>query len=163
MRKILFSLLLSAACLQPAFAFSPGRYVDDMWIDEGEHLIAIEPKAGQALELSGWTRSGRGDVYRVKVKAGDHLRLEVSSQSDYLLLAVFDFATPDEEAIYFSEPGNRKTILTIKRDTELLVRPIYILGQPRRGLGVKYQLVLERMVSKDAKEADQPKAQGSEQ
>src|SRR5690606_36833006 len=93
---------------------------------------------------SGWTRRGRDEVYRVKVRAGDKLHVQISSKSAYLLLAVFDFATPDDEAIFFSEPDNRQTILSIKKDTELLIRPIYILGQPRRGLGVKYELTLER-------------------
>jgi hypothetical protein len=136
MRQILFTLFLSSALLQPAYAFTPGHYVDDMWIDEGEQIVTVEPQAGTPLTINGWTRRGRGDVY-----------LEVDSKSAYLLLAVFDFAKPDDEAIFFSEPDNRKTTLTIKSDTELLIRPILILGQPRRGLGVNYQLRLLRQGS----------------
>jgi hypothetical protein len=147
MRQFLASLLLTASLLNPAHAYSPGQWVDDMWIDEGEAIVELTPERGKAVKISGWTRRGRSDVYRVMVKAGDKLHVEIESKSAYLLLAVFDFATPEDEAIFFSEPDNRKTVLIIKQDTELLIRPILILGQPRRGLGVNYQLTLERQGS----------------
>lgn len=144
MRHLLLSFLLSGMLATSAVAYSPGQYIDNMWIDEGEKLVALTPDMGKEMLIKGWTRRGRGEVYRVRVKAGDRLRIEIDSPSPYLLLAVFDFATPDAEAIFFSEPDNRKTVLTIQKDTELLVRPILILGQPRRGLGVNYQLTFER-------------------
>lgn len=147
MRQFLASLLLTASLFHPAHAYSPGQWVDDMWIDEGEAIVELTPELGKAVKISGWTRRGRSDVYRVMVKAGDKLHVEIESKSAYLLLAVFDFATPEDEAIFFSEPDNRKTVLTINQDTELLIRPILILGQPRRGLGVNYQLTLERQGS----------------
>lgn len=147
MRKLLLSLLLSFALCQPSLAMIGGEYVDDMWIDQGERIISLNLQADKPFEHIGWTRRGRGEVFRVRVKAGDKFRLELSSKSEFLLMAVFDFADPDAEAIFFSEPDNRKTTLTIKRDTELLIRPIYILGQSRRGLGIRYELILERKTS----------------
>jgi hypothetical protein len=157
------TLMLLAALVQPALAYTPGQWVDNMWIDEGESIVELAPDAGKTVELNGWTRRGRSNVYRVVVKAGDKLRIEVYSKSAYLMLAVFDFATPDDEAIFFSEPDNRQTILTIKSDTELLIRPILILGQPRRGLGVKYHLRLERQALEQADQGNKPDAEGAQQ
>lgn len=162
-KPLAVSLMVLAALAQPSLAYSPGQFVDNMWIDEGEHIRSIEPKLGVPVDINGWTRRGRGDVYRVKLTAGDRLKIELTSKSEYLLMAVFDFATPEAEAIYFSEPDNRKTILTIKNDTELLIRPILILGQPRRGLGVNYHLRLERQGLEQADHGNKPEAESSQQ
>ncbi len=65
------SLLLAfamavAAVAHPSLAES--RNVDGIWLDDGERLKEVALPPTGPLKLVGWTRRGRGDVYRLKVR-----------------------------------------------------------------------------------------------
>ncbi len=120
------------------------RNVDGMWLDDGEQLKAVEMPASGNLSLNGWTRQGRGEVYRLKVKAGETLKVSLASRSEFVVMAIFDFGKPDDDAIFFSDTGNNTTVITPKEDTEWLIRPILVLSSSRRGLGANYTITVER-------------------
>ena len=136
------ALLLAAST--PFHSLAAGTNVDGIWLDDGEKLKAIEMPQSGALKLDGWTRQGRGDVYRLKVKAGQTMKVELATPSEYVLMAIFDFAKPDDDAIFFSDSGGNKAVITPKADTEWLIRPILILSSPQRGLGAHYTLTVEK-------------------
>lgn len=140
--KCLSVCLLLSAVSAPSLAEQ--RVVDGMWLDDGEHLKKVEMPQSGPLSLNGWTRQGRGDVYRLKVKAGETLKVQLSSSSDFVVMAIFDFAKPDDDAIFFSDIGSNVATLTPKADTEWLIRPILVLSSSRRGLGANYTITVER-------------------
>jgi hypothetical protein len=143
LKKRQFIALLMASCLAPAIAFA--QQEQPFWLNPGEVLKTIGPLTGDALRTSGWTRQGRGNVYRLDVKAGDALRITLASSSEFLNFAVFDMADPDDDAIFFSDAGVKMTTLTAEKDTWWLIRPILILSAPRRGLGAHYDLTIEKL------------------
>ncbi|MCZ7446088.1 hypothetical protein O8B93_00615 [Agrobacterium rhizogenes] len=138
--SLLLALTMAAAVPHPSFAES--RNVDGIWLDDGERLKEVALPPVGPLTLDGWTRRGRGDVYRLKVKAGQTVKIELAASSEFVLMAVFDFSTPDEDAIFFSDSQGKIATLTPKADTEWLIRPTLILGSPRRGLGAHYTLTV---------------------
>ncbi|WP_421360097.1 hypothetical protein [Agrobacterium rosae] len=139
---ILLASLLTVSVAAPAYA--EPRNVDGIWLDDGENLKSAAMPASGLLVLNGWTRQGRGDVYRLKVKAGETLKVILTSRSEFVVMAIFDFAKPDDDAIFFSEAGKNTAVLTPKADTEWLIRPILVLSSSRRGLGANYTVTLER-------------------
>jgi len=141
LRCALASLLIATVSV-PAVAEQ--RKVDGMWLDDGEQLKAVEMPASGNLTLNGWTRQGRGEVYRLKVKAGETLKVSLASRSEFVVMAIFDFGKPDDDAIFFSDTGNNTTVLTPAADTEWLIRPILVLSSSRRGLGANYTITVER-------------------
>ncbi len=136
---LLLALAIAITAL-PQRSVAESRNVDGIWLDDGERLKEVALSASGPLRLDGWTRRGRGDVYRLKVKAGQTVKIELAASSEFVLMAIFDFATPDEDAIFFSDSQGRTATLTPKADTEWLIRPTLILGAPRRGLGARYTL-----------------------
>lgn len=140
--KCALAAMLLASVAAPSIAEQ--RNVDGMWIDDGEHLKAVEMPASGSLTLRGWTRQGRGEVYRLKVKAGQPLKVSLASRSEFVVMAIFDFGKPDDDAIFFSDTGNNSSVLTPSADTEWLIRPILVLSSSRRGLGANYTITVER-------------------
>ena len=139
--SLLLALTMAVAAV-PHASFAEGRNVDGIWLDDGERLKQVALPPAGPLKLDGWTRRGRGDVYRLKVKAGQTVKIELAASSEFVLMAVFDFSTPDEDAIFFSDSEGKVATLTPKADTEWLIRPTLILGSPRRGLGAHYTLTV---------------------
>ncbi|SCX04676.1 hypothetical protein DSM25558_0696 [Agrobacterium sp. DSM 25558] len=139
---ILLASLLTVSVAAPAH--SEPRNVDGIWLDDGENLKSAAMPVSGPLVLNGWTRQGRGDVYRLKVKAGETLKVTLTSRSEFVVMAIFDFAKPDDDAIFFSEAGKNTAVLTPKTDTEWLIRPILVLSSSRRGLGANYTVTVER-------------------
>lgn len=139
-----FCFAVVLATSMPFQAFATSTNVDGIWLDGGEKLKRIEMPQSGPLKLDGWTRQGRGDVYRLKVKAGQTMKIELATPSEYVLMAIFDFAKPDDDAIFFSDSGGNTTVITPKADTDWLIRPILILSSPRRGLGAHYTLTVEK-------------------
>lgn len=139
---IILSACLAVTSILPAYADS--RNVDGIWLDEGEVLKQAEMPASGPLVLNGWTRQGRGDVYRLKVNAGQTLKISLASRSEFVVMAIFDFAKPDDDAIFFSEAGKNTAVLTPKVDTDWLIRPILVLSASRRGLGANYTVTVEK-------------------
>nr|WP_202033504.1 hypothetical protein [Agrobacterium larrymoorei] len=142
MLRGLFAFLLLGSVASQSFAEQ--RVVDGMWLDEGEHLIKEAMPQSGPLSLKGWTRQGRGDVYRLKVRGGEKLKISLSSSSEFVVMAIFDFAKPEDDAIFFSDIGSNIAELTPKADTEWLIRPILVLSSSRRGLGANYTITVER-------------------
>ncbi len=140
--RCVLAALLSTSQAAPGHAEQ--RNVDGMWLDDGEQLKQVDMPPSGSLVLNGWTRQGRGEVYRLKVKAGETLKLDLASRSEFVVMAVFDFAKPDDDAIFFSEAGRNTTVLTAKADTEWLIRPILVLSSSRRGLGAHYTITVAR-------------------
>lgn len=140
--SLCLAVMLAASSSFPSFA--AGKNVDGIWLDDGETLKQIAMPPSGPLKLDGWTRQGRGDVYRLKVKAGQTLKVELGTPSEYVVMAIFDFAKPDDDAIFFSDSGGNKAVITPNADTDWLIRPILILSSPRRGLGAHYTLTVEK-------------------
>ncbi len=142
--KISAALLafIMAVSLLPVQSFAESRNVDGIWLDDGERLKDVAMPQTGPLRLDGWTRRGRGEVYRIKVKAGQTVKIELASSSEFVLMAVFDFSTPEEDAIFFSDAEGKTAVLTPKTDTDWLIRPSLILGSSRRGLGAHYTLTV---------------------
>lgn len=141
MHSLLAILLMVSAAL-PANA--EPRNVDGIWLDDGETLKPAAMPASGPLVLNGWTRQGRGDVYRVKVKAGETLKVTLASRSEFVVMAIFDFGKPEDDAIFFSDAGKNTAVLTPKTDTDWLIRPILVLSASRRGLGANYTITVEK-------------------
>ncbi|MBB3944898.1 hypothetical protein GGQ73_000823 [Rhizobium skierniewicense] len=139
---ILLTSLLALSVV--TFAQAEGRNVDGIWLDDGESLKPATMPTTGPLVLNGWTRQGRGDVYRLKVKAGETLKVTLTSRSEFVVMAIFDFAKPEDDAIFFSEAGRNTAVLTPNADTEWLVRPILVLSSSRRGLGANYTITVEK-------------------
>ncbi|AYM61478.1 hypothetical protein G6L68_02880 [Agrobacterium fabrum] len=139
--SLLLALTMAAAAV-PHPSLAESRNVDGIWLDDGESLKEVALPPAGPLTLDGWTRRGRGDVYRLKVKAGQTVKIELAASSEFVLMAVFDFSMPDEDAIFFSDSQGKVATLTPKADTEWLIRPTLILGSPRRGLGAHYILTV---------------------
>lgn len=121
----------------------PVRAEDNVWLDQGEHLKEVTLGAQAPLALEGWTRQGRGDVYRLPVKAGQTLRITLKTSSEFVFMAIFDLAHPDDDALFFSDSGGKSAVLTAKTDTQWLIRPTLVLGSPRRGWGANYTVTIE--------------------
>lgn len=143
LKKRQFITLLMVSCLAPTVALA--QQEQPFWLNPGEVLKTIGPLTGDALRANGWTRQGRGNVYRLDVKAGDAMRITLASSSEFLNFAVFDMAEPDDDAIFFSDAGVKMTTLKAEKDTWWLIRPILILSSPRRGLGAHYDLTIEKL------------------
>ena len=137
-------LAAALAVTLAAPAHAEPRNVDGIWLDEGEALKQATMPATGPLVLNGWTRQGKGDVYRIKVKAGETLKVTLSSRSEYVVMAIFDFAKPEDDAIFFSDAGKNEAVLTPGADTEWLIRPILVLSASRRGLGANYAITVEK-------------------
>lgn len=138
----LLAILLMVSATLPAHA--EPRNVDGIWLDDGETLKPAAMPASGPLVLNGWTRQGRGDVYRVKVKAGETLKVTLASRSEFVVMAIFDFGKPEDDAIFFSDAGKNTAVLTPKTDTDWLIRPILVLSASRRGLGANYTITVEK-------------------
>ncbi|MFN6987096.1 MAG: hypothetical protein ACK4OI_19940, partial [Rhizobium oryzihabitans] len=94
--SLLLALTMAMAAV-PHQSFAESRNVDGIWLDDGERLKEVAMPPTGPLKLDGWTRRGRGDVYRLKVKAGQTVKVELASSSEFVLMAIFDFSTPDED------------------------------------------------------------------
>ena len=141
LKKRQFLMLLFASCAAPMTAVAQD---EPSWLNPGEVLKDIGSVTPGGLRVGGWTRQGRGDVYRLNVKSGDAVRITLTSSSDFVNFAVFDMADPDDDAIFFSDAGVKIATLKAEKDTWWLIRPILILSAPRRGLGAHYELSIEK-------------------
>jgi hypothetical protein len=138
-RRFVVSTLLAALLVGAGQV----RAEDNVWLDQGEHLKEVTLGAQAPLALEGWTRQGRGDVYRLPVKAGQTLRITLKTSSEFVFMAIFDLAHPDDDALFFSDSGGKSAVLTAKTDTQWLIRPTLVLGSPRRGWGANYTVTIE--------------------
>lgn len=142
MNKRQFLAMALVTCLAPAFALAQDK--QPSWLNPGEVLKEIGPITPDGLHVSGWTRQGKGNVYRLLVKSAETISITLASSSEFVNFAVFDMAHPDDDAIFFSDSGAKVATLKAEADTWWLIRPILILSAPRRGLGAHYDLSIEK-------------------
>lgn len=116
------------------------------WLYPGEKLVDATLPADGRLTLKGWTRDGRGAVYRLAVKKGETYEIAFAARSKFTGLVVFDMSLPvDAEGLFSSEDAvGGKGSLTADKDTTWLIRPYYSKMSPRRGLGAPYLVTLTR-------------------
>lgn len=110
---------------------------------EGEKLKTATMPASGTLDFSGWTKSGRSQVYSLPVKAGQTYEITFDASSKFAYLVIFDLADPEEEAIYGSDTDGRSAKLKAKTDTTWLIRPYFARNAPRRGLGAHFKVRMQ--------------------
>lgn len=141
LRVLVAGALFALGAAGPVLADPPAP-----WLYPGEKLVdAAMPPAGP-LMLDGWTRDGRGSVYRLAVKKGETYEIAFKARGKFTGLVVFDMSLPvDAEGLFSSEDavGGVGT-LTAEKDTTWLIRPYYSRMSPRRGLGAPYEIRLTR-------------------
>jgi hypothetical protein len=111
-------------------------------LQPGEQLETLQFPAA-TMELKGWTKFGKGRVYTLPVKAGQHVKISFSTKSKFAFLAIFDLAAPDDEAVFGTDEDGETYNITVKNSTTWLLRPYYSKASPRRGLGAPYSILVE--------------------
>jgi hypothetical protein len=128
-------------------------------LQPGERLEKLQFPAA-TMELKGWTKFGKGRVYTLPVKAGQHVKISFATKSKFAFLAIFDLAVPDEEAIFGTDEDGDSYSTTVKTNATWLLRPYYSKASPRRGLGAPYSILVEPQAAAPAATpapADEPK------
>jgi hypothetical protein len=111
-------------------------------LQPGEKLEKLQFPAA-TMALKGWTKFGNSRVYTLPVKAGQHVKIDFSTKSQFAYLAIFDLASPDDEAIFGTDEDGQSYNVTVKENTTWLLRPYYSKASPRRGLGAPYTIMVE--------------------
>lgn len=110
----------------------------------GEKLKVLN-SVSKDIVLHGWTRIGKGIVYLLPVKKGEHLKIIFSSRSHFSNLAMFDLLQDDNiEAIYSSDIDGNDYVLNSDTEKTLLLRVYYPKVNRRRGLGVPYTIHIQK-------------------
>ena len=128
-------------------------------LDRGETIEKLGFPA--VLEkLSGWTKFGKGKVYTLPLKKGQHVRITFSSKSKYTFMAIFDLASEDDESFFGTDEDGMTADVTVNEDTTWLIKPYYSRVTRRRGLGAPYEILIDpnppaTQQSTDPKPADQ--------
>ncbi|MDM9623822.1 hypothetical protein [Rhizobium sp. S96] len=135
MRKLMAIAVFGALLASPALAQSPE-------LQPGERLEKLQ-FPGATMELKGWTKFGNSRVYTLPVKVGQHVKISFTTKSKFAFLAIFDLATPDDEAIFGTDEDGDTYTTTAKTNTTWLLRPYYSKASPRRGLGAPYSILIE--------------------
>jgi len=111
-------------------------------LDRGETLEKLGFPA-TTEKLTGWTKFGKGKVYTLPVKAGQHVRVTFDSKSPYAFMAIFDLASSDDEAFFGTDEDGMSADVTVEADTTWLIKPYYSRVTRRRGLGAPYSILIE--------------------
>lgn len=123
-------------------------------LDRGETLEKLGFPAATE-KLTGWTKFGKGKVYTLPVKAGQHVRITFDSKSPYAFMAIFDLASSDDEAFFGTDEDGMSADVTVEADTTWLLKPYYSRVTRRRGLGAPYSILIEPLPKAPA-QAQQP-------
>ncbi|WP_018898552.1 hypothetical protein [Rhizobium sp. 2MFCol3.1] len=123
-------------------AIAPAAMAQTPELQRGERLEKLQFPAA-TMELKGWTKFGNGKVYTLPVKAGQHVKIDFSTKSQFAFLSIFDLAAPDDEAIFGTDEDGQTFQTTVKQDATWLLRPYYSKASPRRGLGAPYSILVE--------------------
>jgi hypothetical protein len=147
--KALFLSLLAALALggQPSRAEDAG----DKGAAQAQQLPELDP--GETLEklgfpavtmrLAGWTKFGKGNVYTLPLKKGQHVRITFSSKSRYTFMAIFDLSSSDDESFFGTDEDGPVADVTVQADTTWLIKPYYSRVTRRRGLGAPYTILID--------------------
>lgn len=141
MRILVLALVFFAFLGVSAEAREPNLY-------HGEKLVEITLPPSGKLIRQGWTRDGKAVAYRLKVKAGTKLQFSFRAYSHYMFLVIFDLNGEDPETAIFSSDEQRLPArITAEKDMDLLIRPYYSKLAPRRGLGSRFVIEINRLPS----------------
>ncbi|MBN8950294.1 hypothetical protein BJ928_101760 [Rhizobium sp. WW_1] len=128
-------------------------------LDRGEKLEKIALPA--VLEkLTGWTKFGKGKVYMLPLKKGQHIRITFSSKSKYAFMAIFDLSSNEDESFFGTDEDGNTADVTVNEDTTWLIKPYYSRVTRRRGLGAPYEILIDPNPPATQQPADQQKDQG---
>lgn len=128
-------------------------------LDRGEKLEKIALPA--VLErLAGWTKFGKGKVYLLPLKKGQHVRITFSSKSKYAYMAIFDLSSSEDESFFGTDEDGNTADVTVNEDTTWLIKPYYSRVTRRRGLGAPYEILIDPNPPAAQQPADQQKDQG---
>lgn len=129
-------------------------------LDRGEKIEKLGFPA--VLEkLTGWTKFGKGKVYTLPLKKGQHVRVTFSSKSKYTFMAIFDLSSNDDESFFGTDEDGNTADVTVNQDTTWLIKPYYSRVTRRRGLGAPYEILIDpNPPAAQQTPADQPKDQG---
>ena len=129
-------------------------------LDRGEKLEKIALPA--VLErLTGWTKFGKGKVYMLPLKKGQHVRITFSSKSKYAYMAIFDLSSSGDESFFGTDEDGNTADVTLNEDTTWLLKPYYSRVTRRRGLGAPYEILIDpNPPAAQQAPADQQKDQG---
>lgn len=136
----LFGSLLYGA--QAAHAQDSEQQLQYPQLDRGEKVEKLGFPA--VLEkLSGWTKFGKGKVYTLPLKKGQHVRITFSSKSKYAYMAIFDLSSTDDESFFGTDEDGMTADVTVNEDTTWLIKPYYSRVTRRRGLGAPYEILID--------------------
>ncbi|ACM25590.1 hypothetical protein MOV66_25580 [Agrobacterium sp. SHOUNA12C] len=111
-------------------------------LDRGETVEKLGFPA--VLEkLTGWTKFGKGKVYTLPLKKGQHVRVTFSSKSKYAFMAIFDLSSNDDESFFGTDEDGMTADVTVNEDTTWLIKPYYSRVTRRRGLGAPYEILID--------------------
>ncbi|HEX8049745.1 hypothetical protein [Rhizobium sp.] len=127
-------------------------------LDRGETVEKLGFPA--VLEkLTGWTKFGKGKVYTLPLKKGQHVRVTFSSKSKYAFMAIFDLSSNDDESFFGTDEDGMTADVTVNEDTTWLIKPYYSRVTRRRGLGAPYEILIDPNPPA-AQQQDKPVNQG---
>lgn len=161
MRAALLGLSMAALAL---FGSAAARAEDAAQqlpqLDRGEKVEKIGLPA--VLEkLTGWTKFGKGKVYILPLKKGQHVRITFSSKSKYAYMAIFDLSSSEDESFFGTDEDGNTADVTVNEDTTWLIKPYYSRVTRRRGLGAPYEILIDpNPPAAQQAPADQQKDQG---
>lgn len=162
MRAALIGLSISIVALlanAPAYAQDAEQQQQLPQLDRGEKLEKIALPA--VLEkLTGWTKFGKGKVYMLPLKKGQHVRVTFSSKSKYAYMAIFDLSSSEDESFFGTDEDGNTADVTVNEDTTWLIKPYYSRVTRRRGLGAPYEILIDPNPPATQQPADQQKDQG---
>ena len=162
-RAVLLGLSLTMVALfgaADAHAQSDTQQQQLPQLDRGEKLEKIALPA--VLErLTGWTKFGKGKVYMLPLKKGQHVRITFSSKSKYAYMAIFDLSSSGDESFFGTDEDGNTADVTLNEDTTWLLKPYYSRVTRRRGLGAPYEILIDpNPPAAQQAPADQQKDQG---
>jgi hypothetical protein len=150
MSRTVVALFLASAAILSA----PASWADDAntpplqmpALDRGEVLEKLGFPA-VTEKLSGWTKFGKGKVYTLPIKAGQHVKIIFSSKSQYAFMAIFDLTSSADEAFFGTDEDGMTADVTVSSDTTWLIKPYYSRVTRRRGLGAPYSILIEPLAA----------------
>jgi hypothetical protein len=111
-------------------------------LDQGETLEKLGFPA-VTMQLKGWTKFGKGKVYTLPVKKGQHVKVTFNSKSQYAFMAIFDLTSSADEAFFGTDEDGMTADVTVNEDTTWLIKPYYSRVTRRRGLGAPYSILID--------------------
>ncbi|MBX4932384.1 hypothetical protein [Rhizobium bangladeshense] len=151
--SVKISIAALALFFLPAFAMAQTPQ-----LDPGEKLEKLQFPA-VTMQLKGWTKFGKGRVYTLPVRAGQHVKIDFSTKSKFAFLAIFDLSKPDDEAFFGTDEDGMSFQTTVKENTTWLLRPYYSKVSPRRGLGAPFSILIEPLAVAPQQPQPQPPAE----